>query len=106
MPVTVSSQNLLDDFHAIKGDPPRSVVARDESGTWQLFGADGRPVSAVQWFLSDLAATDAADTTLRSYAYDLQRWFRFLAAIDVDWDKVMRRDIRDFVRWLRGADNR
>jgi integrase len=70
-----------------------------------MTGADGAPVKAVQWFLADLAATDAADSTLRSYAYDLLRWFRFLSAIEVEWQRATRRDVRDFVRWFRDAPN-
>ena len=80
-------------------------VERDETGMWRMTGADGAPVTAVRWFLADLAATDAADSTLRSYAYDLLRWFRFLAAIEVEWQRATRRDVRDFVRWFREAPN-
>ena len=100
---------------AVEGVGPRDVAAlelpalgcveRGESGIWTMRAADGTAVTAVQWFLADLAATDAADSTLRSYAYDLLRWFRFLAAIDVEWSRATRRDVRDFVRWFRGAPN-
>jgi site-specific recombinase XerD len=85
--------------------PTLGCVERDESGIWRMTGADGAPVTAVQWFLADLAATDAADSTLRSYAYDLLRWFRFLNAIEVEWHTATRRDVRDFVRWFRDAPN-
>jgi integrase/recombinase XerC len=85
--------------------PARGGVERDEAGVWRMTGAGGEPVLAVQWFLADLAATDAADSTLRSYAYDLLRWFRFLSAIDVEWRRATRRDVRDFVRWFREAPN-
>lgn len=85
--------------------PTLGYVERDETGLWRMTGADGEPVKAVQWFLADLAATDAADSTLRSYAYDLLRWFRFLSAIDVEWRQATRRDVRDFVRWFRDAPN-
>jgi integrase/recombinase XerC len=80
-------------------------VERDEGGLWRMTGPDGKPVTAVQWFLADLAATDAADSTLRSYAYDLLRWFRFLSAIDVEWQLATRHEVRDFVRWFRGVPN-
>lgn len=85
--------------------PTLGCVERDEAGVWMMTGADGEPVTAVQWFLADVAATDAADSTLRSYAYDLLRWFRFLGAIDVEWQRATRRDVRDFVRWFREAPN-
>jgi len=33
------------------------------------------------------------------------RWLRFLAAVDVPWNRAERRDVRDFVLWLKAADN-
>jgi integrase/recombinase XerC len=95
--------------------PPRDVsqlrlpligrVDRDVSGAWQVFGPDGQPSSAARLFLSDLSASDCAVSTIRSYAYDLLRWFRFLSAVDVEWRQATRREVRDFVRWFRGAPN-
>jgi integrase len=41
--------------------------------------------------------------TVRSYAYVLQRWWRFLIAIEVPWDKTTSTDLRDFVLWLLHA---
>ncbi|AYN43332.1 hypothetical protein D9753_35795 [Streptomyces dangxiongensis] len=38
-------------------------------------------------------------------AFDLLRWFRFLAAVDVDWSRAKRVDVRDFVLWLRTCHN-
>jgi hypothetical protein len=35
----------------------------------------------------------------------LLRWFRFLAAIDVSWNRARRADVRDFVLWLRSSHN-
>ena len=80
-------------------------VGRDASHVWQLFDAGGASVPVVRSFLADLAASDTADSTLRSYAYDLLRWFRFLAAVDIEWRVATRREVSDFVRWLRSADN-
>ncbi len=36
-----------------------------------------------------------------SYAKALLRWWRFLAAIEVGWERAERTDVRDFVLWLR-----
>jgi hypothetical protein len=33
----------------------------------------------------------------------LLRWFRFLWALDVRWDRATRIEARDFSRWLRSA---
>ena len=35
---------------------------------------------------------------------DLLRWFRFLWAIEVAWDRATRIEARAFSRWLRVAD--
>lgn len=84
--------------------PELGSVERDEAGSWRVVIGEVES-RVVAWFLADLAATDAADSTLRSYAYDLLRWFRFLRAIDVSWENAARRDVRDFVRWFRQAPN-
>jgi len=34
---------------------------------------------------------------------DLLRWFRFLWAVDVRWDRATRSDARDFCRWMQVA---
>jgi integrase len=35
---------------------------------------------------------------------DLLRWFRFLWAVDIAWDRATRTEARDFARWLQLAD--
>jgi integrase/recombinase XerC len=82
--------------------PVLGRVQRDEHGAWQVVGADGAPVSAVDAFLVELSASDCASSTCRSYAADLLRWLRFCAAIEVPWQQATRRE----VRWLRVAPNR
>lgn len=67
----------------------------------RVLDAIGEPVGPVDGFLLTLSAGDAPSTTLHSYASALLRWWRFLAAIDVDWDRVSRVEVRDFVLWLR-----
>lgn len=54
-------------------------------------------------FLRDLTASDCSPATNRSYAYDLLRWWRFLAAVDRHWSRARREDVRDLVLWLRQA---
>jgi hypothetical protein len=39
--------------------------------------------------------------TLRSYAMDLLRWWRFLDAVGVAWDRVSRAEARDFSCWIQ-----
>jgi integrase/recombinase XerD len=57
----------------------------------------------VDEFLKDLTASDCSPATIRSYAYDLLRWWRFLNALRVRWDTAQRLDVRDFVLWMRQA---
>jgi hypothetical protein len=42
--------------------------------------------------------------TLRSYGLDLLRWFRFVWAIEVCWDRATGVEARDFCCWLQLAD--
>jgi hypothetical protein len=39
--------------------------------------------------------------TLRSYAVDLLRWWRFLDAVGVGWDRASRAEARDFSCWIQ-----
>ena len=79
------------------------VVRCESTPGVQLLDAAGVPVVAVDEFLRSLAASDSPATTLYSYASALLRWWRFLAAIDVGWDRACRVEVRDFVLWLRGS---
>jgi integrase/recombinase XerD len=65
-----------------------------------VFPADAHGARAANAYLSDLADTFARPLTLRSYGYDLLRWFRFIAAIGVAFDDAARSDYSDYVRWL------
>jgi site-specific recombinase XerD len=57
-------------------------------------------------FLRSLLAGGASASSLRSYALDLLRWWRFLDAIGVVWDRAGRVETRDFVLWMRSASKR
>jgi hypothetical protein len=60
------------------------VAATDDRlEPYRLLDADGVVVVPVGSFLKDLLAASRARLTLRSYAMDLLRWWRFLAAVDV-----------------------
>lgn len=79
------------------------VATGDPWRPYQVLDGVGRPVVAVSDFLDELQAAGRAATTLRSYAMDLLRWFRFLWAIGVDWNRAGRVDARDFARWMQVA---
>ena len=74
------------------GDPLRPFVLLDE---------DGAEVPVVSEFLHHMLADDARPSSLRSYAYELLAWFRFLRAIEVAWDVAGRAEARDFALWLK-----
>jgi integrase/recombinase XerD len=64
---------------------------------------EGRPAEPIRRFLGDFAARGCPAGSVRSYAYDLHRWWRFLRAIGVEWDKVTSDVVRDFVLWMHQA---
>ncbi|MFG3001820.1 tyrosine-type recombinase/integrase [Streptomyces sp. NPDC048340] len=73
----------------------------DPSLPYRLLDQDGIEVAAVSEFLLDMLANDDSPASLRSYAYELLAWFRFLWAVDVPWDRAGRAEARDFALWLK-----
>ncbi|WP_239656547.1 tyrosine-type recombinase/integrase [Mycobacterium riyadhense] len=67
---------------------------------YRLLDSAGEPVEAVSAYLRDLQAAGRSVATMRSYGLDLLRWFRFLWAIEVAWDRATRVEARDFCRWM------
>ena len=95
------------EFHSprvLRGaDLPRiGRVTRTADGAlpWRVTGltADAKEIDN---FLLTLATNDCSPQTLRSYAFDLLRWWRFLAAIGIHWSTATREDVRDLVLWMR-----
>lgn len=73
---------------------------------YQLLDPAGAPVAPATAFFADLLAAGRSDATVRSYGMDLLRWFRFLWALEVVWDRATRVEARDFCRWLAVAGHR
>lgn len=67
---------------------------------YRVLDPAGAPVGSVSEFFADLQAAGRSSATLRSYGMDLLRWFRFLWAADVLWDRASRLEARDFCRWM------
>jgi Phage integrase, N-terminal SAM-like domain len=67
---------------------------------YRLLDPSGDPVEAVSVYFRELQAVGRSAATIRSYGLDLLRWFRFLWAIDVAWNRVTRVEARDFCRWM------
>jgi integrase len=71
---------------------------------YRLLDKDGQAVEAATAYFKELQAATKPATTIRSYGMDLLRWWRFLWAVDVLWNRATRVEARDFARWLRLAD--
>jgi integrase len=70
-----------------------------------LLSPDGLMVEPASAFFRDLLAAGRAPSTIRSYGMDLLRWFRFIWAAGVGWDRVTRSEARDFSRWMQAGRN-
>ncbi|MBG0831667.1 tyrosine-type recombinase/integrase [Planomonospora sp. ID67723] len=79
----------------------RLVETGDRYEPYRLVDADGVAVEPVAMFFQELLAAGKAAATVRSYGMDLLRWWRFLHAVDVSWDRATRVDARDFSCWLQ-----
>ena len=66
-----------------------------------LLDASGAPVVEVSDFFASMLASGASVSSLRSYGLALLRWWRFLAVVDVTWQRASRVEARDFVLWMR-----
>lgn len=70
---------------------------------YRLVDASGTAVETVSVFFRELLASGRAVATVRSYGMDLLRWWRFLAAVDVSWDRASRIEARDFSCWIQAT---
>lgn len=78
-----------------------AVADTDAAPGTVLLDATGEPVEGVSEFFATMLACGASFSSLRSYGLALLRWWRFLAAIDVPWQRASRIEARDFVLWMR-----
>ncbi len=93
------------DLGSLVVPPAGSLVATGEVfEPYRLVDGHGVVVAPVAAFLRDLQACGRLPGTLRSYGMDLLRWFRFVWAIGVSWDRVSSVEARDFCCWLQLAD--
>jgi integrase len=64
---------------------------------WVLNNQDGSAVLEVNEFLLDFWASGNAESSCRSYAFGLLRWYRHLRLTSTAWDRATRETVRDFV---------
>jgi site-specific recombinase XerD len=100
---------VIESGEAKKRDLSRLVVLRsgrlvttgDAFEPYRVVGPGGEVVEPVSVFLRDLLASGKSESTLRSYSVDLLRWWRFLDAVGVRWDRASRVEARDFSCWIQ-----
>jgi hypothetical protein len=68
---------------------------------FRLLDHEGIEIAAVTEFLQHMVADDASPASVRSYAFELLAWFRFLRAVGVPWHRAGRAEARDFALWLK-----
>ena len=78
----------------------RLAETSDVWAPYRLVDGNGAEVEAVSEYFRDLQAAGRSVSTLRSYGMDLLRWFRFLWANDIPWNRATRIEARDFCRWM------
>ncbi|WP_019972166.1 hypothetical protein [Mycobacterium sp. 141] len=88
------------DVRAIRLPRWGRVVEVDDAVPWVVIGEDGQIVEPIRRFLLDFIARDNRPGSVRSYAFVLLRWWRWLNAVDVQWDKATPAEARDLVLWL------
>jgi hypothetical protein len=81
------------------------VVSLDGVVPWVVVDPSGRPVAPVLRFFEDFVARGYRPSSVRSYAYALLRWWRWLVAVQVEWDRATSAEARDFVLWQMHATN-
>jgi len=79
------------------------IATDDKWEPYRLLDRDGAPIAPVAVFLRELLTAGRSVATLRSYGMDLLRWWRFLGAVDVCWDRASRLEARDFSCWIQLA---
>ncbi|WP_327113380.1 site-specific integrase [Nocardia sp. NBC_01730] len=96
-----SEENTRDLAGLVVPRSGRLIATGEESEPYRLLDSRGAVVAPVEVFLRELLAAGRAAPTLRSYGMDLLRWWRFLQAIDVGWDRATRVEARDFSCWIQ-----
>jgi len=79
-------------------------VDRTESVVpWLVVDDDGVVVEPIRRYLTEFVAQPNSPKSVRSYAYTLLRWWRWLRVVGVEWDKATPCEGRDLVLWLQQA---
>lgn len=82
-------------------EPWGSVRSSGSPVAWLVHDGAGDVVRPIAEFLRDFAARGNSPSSVRSYAYVLLRWWRWLAAVDVTWNTATQAEVRDLALWLQ-----
>ncbi|MFL6120229.1 tyrosine-type recombinase/integrase [Actinophytocola sp.] len=93
--------DIARDIAAIRLPRWGRVVRADGPVPWLVVDNEGVPVEPIRQYLTDFVARDTSKGSVRSYAYVLMRWWRWLRALGVEWDKATPVEVRDLVLWLQ-----
>ena len=99
--LVTEEQDVIRDLAALP--VPLAGALQETGDPWEpyrIVDAGGEPVASVAEFFRDLQAAGRSEATLRSYGHDLLRWFRFIWAAGVPWNRATRIEARDFCRWM------
>jgi hypothetical protein len=66
------------------------VVSNEGPVPWPVVDDDGVMVEPIRRYLADFVARDTCLGSVRSYCYALMRWWRWLRAVDVEWNRPHR----------------
>lgn len=75
------------------------VVEVDGPVPFAVLDADGQPIEPIRRYLRDFVAQGKRAGSVRSYAYVLLKWWRWLDVLEIDWDKATSTEVREFVLW-------
>jgi integrase/recombinase XerD len=71
------------------------VVERGRE-SWTVIGVDRRRVEPVDRYLAWLTHIEKSPNTVRAYACDLKKFVAFLAARELEWDRVSLETLGEF----------
>jgi integrase len=77
------------------------VTRADGVVPWLVVGSDGVVVEPIRRFLVEFVACGNSPGSTRSYAFVLLRWWRWLRAVDVQWNRATPAEARDLALWLQ-----
>ena len=81
--------------------PRWGSVAQDAGpAPWVVLDGEGAVIEPIARYLVEFSTRGNRAGSVRSYAYDLLRWWRWLAARHVPWETATSADVRDYALWL------